>query len=62
MAANTLNGAITALRQQVEGIEKLNVHALRHTARTHLAELGVKQEVAEMPKSQPQISGTRSHV
>ena len=48
MAANTLNGAITALRQQVEGIEKLNVHALRHTARTHLAELGVKQEVAEM--------------
>ncbi|MGL4460203.1 MAG: tyrosine-type recombinase/integrase, partial [Plesiomonas shigelloides] len=40
--------AIKKLRQQVEGIEKLNVHSLRHTARTHLAELGVKQEVAEM--------------
>ncbi|MGL6286868.1 tyrosine-type recombinase/integrase [Aeromonas hydrophila] len=48
MAQNTLNRAIETLRQQVEGIEKLNVHALRHTARTHLAELGVKQEVAEM--------------
>ncbi len=48
MAQNTLNRAIEMLRQQVEGIEKLNVHALRHTARTHLAELGVQQEVAEV--------------
>jgi len=48
MAQNTLNRAIKTLRQHVEGIEELNVHALRHTARTHLAELGVKQEVAEM--------------
>ncbi|HHQ4447562.1 TPA: tyrosine-type recombinase/integrase [Aeromonas hydrophila] len=48
MGQTTLNAAIQKLRAKVDGIEQLNVHALRHTARTHLAALGVQQEVAEL--------------
>ncbi len=44
MALSTLNAA---LKNLPHGIDHFTVHDLRRTARTHLAALGVRQEVAE---------------
>lgn len=44
MGLDTLNSALNSLEH---GIEHFTVHDLRRTARTHLAALGVRKEVAE---------------
>nr|WP_305080534.1 site-specific integrase [Microbulbifer guangxiensis] len=48
ISPDTLNRALDRLRENIDGVEHFTIHDLRRTARTHLAELGVKRDVAEM--------------
>ncbi|SEA16367.1 tyrosine-type recombinase/integrase [Microbulbifer marinus] len=48
ISPDTLNRALDRLKPNLAGMESFTIHDLRRTARTHLAELGVKRDVAEM--------------
>ena len=48
ISSDTLNRALDLIKGNLPEIEYFTIHDLRRTTRTHLAELGVKRDVAEM--------------
>lgn len=48
ISSDTLNRALERIKANLPEMEHFTIHDLRRTTRTHLAELGIKRDVAEM--------------